>query len=84
MQVRPNLVQPPLFFVDHLLHFFALIEPDLHDELAAGLEEPRRVAQQAPNDGEPVTARRERDERFVIAHLALQPGQCGGGYVRRI
>jgi hypothetical protein len=70
--------------VDEALHLLVLVEADLEEEVAAGLEVARRLRDEAADDGEAVAAGRERDTRFVLAHLALESREVGLGDVGRI
>src|ERR1044072_9343382 len=71
LQIRANFEQLPDVRVDKLLHRCALIEADLHDEVAVLFEKCGRFADQAPDDAESVRARREREERLLIAHFGV-------------
>src|SRR5215467_4161540 len=84
LQIRAHFAQLPDIRVDKLLHGFALIETDFHDQVAVLFEKSVSFLNEAADNAEPIRTRRKRHERFMIADLALQSRENARRYVRRI
>jgi len=75
LQIRTNIEQLPNVRIDKLLYSFALVETDLHHQVTVLFEKCRSFLDESTDDAESIGTGRERDERFMIAHLALESRQ---------